>query len=115
MAELQTADRLSPESAGLIAELGWVYAVSGKRNEAQKILARLQEASNPLYVSPYSVALVYAGFDDRDKDLEWLDREFVENPDKLSLLRVDPLFDSLRGHPRLTERLRRVGFPPEKE
>jgi TolB-like protein/DNA-binding winged helix-turn-helix (wHTH) protein/Tfp pilus assembly protein PilF len=96
------------------AQLGYAYAVAGKRDEAQKILNDLQElAKQPgRYVSPFEFALVYMGLGEKDQAFEWLNKTCDENPYRMSFLKVNPRFDSLRSDPRFTDLLRRMKLAP---
>src|SRR5262249_47461989 len=57
-----------------IAGLGHVYAVSGRRAEAQRMLAELQRLSEQSYVAADDFALIYVGLGDRDKAFTWLNK-----------------------------------------
>jgi Flp pilus assembly protein TadD len=101
----------SPAKTLAMAGLGHVYAVSGRKTEARKILAELQRLSEHSYVQATDVALVYAGLGDKDKAFAWLDKAYEEHSFALSNLKVEPRFDPLRSDPRFTDLLRRMGLP----
>jgi serine/threonine-protein kinase len=94
-----------------MASLGHVYAVSGRKAEARKILAELQTLSEHSYVPAFDMALVYAGLGERDNAFAWLDKACEEHSFNLSNLKVEPRFDPLRSDPRFANLLRRIGFP----
>ena len=106
--ELQQAIELSGGNPICTSQLGFAYAVSGRRNEALKILDDLENGSNNKRSHPADIALVYAGLNEKDQDLAWLQQAYQErfNP---SLL-VRPAFDVLRPDPRFQNLLRRVGL-----
>jgi TolB-like protein/DNA-binding winged helix-turn-helix (wHTH) protein/Tfp pilus assembly protein PilF len=110
IAELQKAVRL----AGIIAEptvgLARVYAVSGNRAEAQKLLETLKERSKETYVSPYLIAMICARLGERDQALAWLERAYQARSMFMIGLKLDPSFDSLRSDPRFQDLLRRMNF-----
>jgi serine/threonine protein kinase/Tfp pilus assembly protein PilF len=112
IAELQKAVQL----AGIIAEptafLAHVYAVSGKRAEAQKLLDTLKERSRETYVPAYANAIIYAGLGERDQAVAWLERGYQARSSFMFLLKVFPVLDSLRSDPRFQDLLRRMNFPP---
>jgi TolB-like protein/DNA-binding winged helix-turn-helix (wHTH) protein/Flp pilus assembly protein TadD len=91
--------------------IGRVYAASGKRDEAQKLLNQLQEESKHKYVSPYNGALIYEGLGQKDQAFAWLEKAYEERDSNIINLKVDPQFDSLHSDPRFTDLLRRVGLP----
>ena len=94
------------------ALLGRAYAVSGKRGAAEKVLDELNEESKQTYVSPYDIALIYAGLGNKEQALAWLERAFAERSTWMPFLRVDPELDALRTEPRFQDLLRRMNFPP---
>jgi tetratricopeptide (TPR) repeat protein len=106
--ELQQAIELSSGNPLCTSQLGYVYAVSGKRNEALKILDDLKNRSNhkPSYAA--DVALVYAGLNENDQAFAWLQKAYVErfNPSIL----VRPAFDVLHSDARFQDLLRRLGL-----
>lgn len=85
-----------PEVAG---SLGFVYAISGRRVEAEAILARLQNTSRERYVSPRYIAIVQTGLNRRDEAIASLNRAYESRHPGLVLIRVDPIFDRLRQEP----------------
>jgi len=109
IAERKKADALgqAPGSRAR-AQLAYAYAVAGKRDEAQKILIDLKELSKQRDVSPFDFALIYMGLGEKDQAFEWLNKTFDENPYRISFLKVNPRFDSLRSDPRFTDLLRRM-------
>jgi TolB-like protein/Tfp pilus assembly protein PilF len=100
IAEYRAAVELNDDPVAL-AFLGQAYARAGEKEEARKILARLTEAVQSRYVSQYSFALVLIGLGDKEGAIDALERSYSygENAD-LSIIRVDPFLDDLRGHPR---------------
>jgi len=92
------------------AALGYVHAVSGRRDEARQILAELKTLSETEPVAPYHIARIHAGLGEIDLALEWL-RKCMERPDAArSLVKSDPVWDGIRGDPRFTEMLKKSGL-----
>jgi predicted Zn-dependent protease len=96
----------------LIALLGHAYAVSGRRDEAMKILGDLKHRSKREYVSSDEVALIYAALGEKDQAFTWLEKAYAEHAFVLAYLKVEPMLDSLRSDPRFADLVRRVGLPP---
>jgi eukaryotic-like serine/threonine-protein kinase len=107
----QKAIALSGGSPEMKAELGYAYAVSGKNDEARKILDELKELSEREYVSPFCLALIYAGLGEKDQALEWLEKAYQKRVAFLIYLGRQPQFDVLRSDPRFADLLRRLGPP----
>ena len=107
--DLSQASRLC-DNPQVIASFGHVYAASGSRAEAQKVIAALQVSSNRRYVSPYDVASIYAGLGDKEQTLVWLEKAYEDRSGWLALwVKVDPKFDALRTEPRFRNLLHRIG------
>ena len=95
--------------------LGHAYAVSGRRDEAQKVLDHLKELSAHSYVAPYNVAVIYAGLGEKDEAFTWLNRAYDDRSYTLvEYLTTDARLDSLRSDPRFDELRRRTGLPALK-
>jgi tetratricopeptide (TPR) repeat protein len=95
----------------LLASLGHAYALAGQRDKAQKALDELREMSKKRYVSPYLIAVVYAGLGDKDQTFAWLEKAYQDRSFFLIWLNVEPRFDSLRDDSRFADVVRRVGLP----
>jgi len=93
-----------------LANLGHAYARNGNRSEALKVLAQLRTLSKTRYVSPYAFALVYIGMAETEKAFEWLQRAVTERSQAITTLKVDPVFDDLRGDPRFVSLIRQIGL-----
>lgn len=93
----------------MISLLGHAYAVSGNKPEAQRILAELDKQKQR-YVSPYTVATIYAGLGDKDQAFKWLEKAFEERDIWLMNLSVDPQFTPLRNDRRFADLLKRIGL-----
>jgi DNA-binding winged helix-turn-helix (wHTH) protein/TolB-like protein/Flp pilus assembly protein TadD len=111
LAEFEKARDLLRDNAEVISLIGYTYAVSGRHAEAQKVLQDLQARSNQNYISPYHVAMVYAGLGERDKAFNWLGKAYADREGRLTILKVVPEFDSLRSDPRFADLIRRIGLP----
>ena len=92
----------------LRADLGHLYAVWGRRAEAQAVLAELLKKSKQTYVSAYDIAVIYAGLGDMNESLMWLDKAVEQRPFWLCWLKLDPRLDGLRAHPRFLGLLRNL-------
>lgn len=110
IAEYERARALD-EGAVLTASLAHALAVSGRRNDAVKLLDELNDSSKRRYVSPYDLALIHIGLGDNDRAFEMLERAYQERSSALSWLKVDPRLDPLRSDPRFANLMSRVGLP----
>ena len=72
----------------------------------------LKDLSKRRYVSPFLIAMVYAGLDDKNAALEWLEKAYEVREGALRTIKVDPKLDNLRAEARFQDLLRRVGLAP---
>lgn len=97
-----------------VAWIGYFKGRAGQTAEAQAIHADLLARWRDGKLEAYWLAWVPAALGDRDQAFSWLDRAFEKGELEFSPgLRVgltDPLFDDLRGDPRLEALRRRLGF-----
>lgn len=101
---------VDPQSGDGLTQLGYSYAMAGRKSEALKTLAELEAVAQRRYSSPVRIACIYVGLGDKERAFEWLEKGFTGRSDHLTQLKMDPMFDSLRADPRFADLLRRVGF-----
>jgi len=94
-----------------IALLGYCYAVSGRRDEASRMLSRLDELERQRFVAAYVRAFIHVGLNERTLALDQLERAYDEQEPWVVFLNVDPFFRGLRGEPRFMRLLGRLRFP----
>jgi DNA-binding winged helix-turn-helix (wHTH) protein/TolB-like protein/tetratricopeptide (TPR) repeat protein len=100
--ELERAKELSGNRTPfIVSALAHTYAVSGRRNEARRVLGDLFTLGGD---TTYEIATVYTGLGERRLALAWLRK--VESRKSRWLLETDPRFDSLRADPQFQDLLR---------
>jgi tetratricopeptide (TPR) repeat protein len=111
IAELRrTIDLAGGRGALLYAALGYAYAVAGRHDEARRILAELQTTPVNRDVSPFYLAMIHAGLDERDAALDALTRAVADRFNWVIWLHSDPVFEPVRDHPRFIDLTRRIGL-----
>ena len=76
--------------------LGSVYARSGRRYDALRLLGEAITRAKQGHVSPSGMALLYAGLGERKRAIEWLDKAYQQRDHALVGIKADPAFDPLR-------------------
>jgi TolB-like protein/DNA-binding winged helix-turn-helix (wHTH) protein/Tfp pilus assembly protein PilF len=109
--ELRRAADISQNSPPVLAALARTYAVSGRSTEARNLLDQLMQQSKKQYVSPFYVAIVYAGLGEKDQALDWLEKAYGDHSNAIIFLKVDPQLDTLRASPRFHELQRKLRLP----
>ena len=113
MADFQKAVLISPGNIVALTGLGYGYAVTGRRADAQKVLDKLNELSKHGYVSAVWRAKIYAGFEEKDKAFEWLEKAYEDRSIvSVGFIKTNPMFDPLRADQRYADLLRRTNLQP---
>jgi len=111
IAELEKAAPLWTGTSRVSGPLGRVYALAGRRGEAQAILEQLlRDRAGPRYVAADDIAAVYMGLGDKERAFSWLQQACEERATALVNIKVEPAFDRLRADPRFGDLLRCVGL-----
>lgn len=108
ISELLKAVEFSGGNSTCTSNLAYAYAVSGRRNEAIKILDDLKKRSNHGFPTAPEIALVYVGLNENDQAIASLERAYKERFNPTILFR--PAFDVLRSDPRFQDLERRIGL-----
>ena len=94
-----------------IGGLGHLYAVTGRKSEAQEQINELKQFSQERYVRSAYIALIYAGLGDKDQAFAWLEKGFEERTYQMTNIKLEPRFDVLHSDPRFSDLVRRIGLP----
>jgi TolB-like protein/DNA-binding winged helix-turn-helix (wHTH) protein/Tfp pilus assembly protein PilF len=114
MEQYQATDAALPNWVVTIAGIGNLQGLQNRGADARLTLAKLEAMAKNKYVTPYGVALVYAGMGNKDEAFRWLNKAFDDRANWLVWLRFDPRWDSLRADPRYSGMIVRMGFPASK-
>jgi len=85
-------------------------AALGRRDEAEAILARLDEESRQQYVRSEILAMGHAAIGDLDSAFTCLERAYQARSAGLIYLHLDPGYAPLRGDPRFADLVGRIGL-----
>jgi len=108
--EFGKARELSHGNSEAIASIGYAAALAGDLLKARAVLDELKALSNEHYVPPVNVALVLSALGEKDEALASLEKGCTERDVRLTILKVDPRWDSLRDNPRFVAILKRIGL-----
>jgi hypothetical protein len=100
----------SGKPAADIDALKAAYAATGMKGYWQKQLELLKEKAKQKPVRSLELARLYAQTGQKEQAFEWLVKAWEERDPRLILLKVDPIFDSVRSDARFADFLRRVGL-----
>jgi TolB-like protein/class 3 adenylate cyclase/Tfp pilus assembly protein PilF len=110
IAEFTKARQLSGGNSESIGSIGYVEALAGDKEKARAVLEELKTLSSQRYIPPTNVGLVYNALGDQSEALSSLERACDERDPRVTLLKVDPRWDSFRPNPRFVTILKRIGL-----
>lgn len=89
--------------------MGMVYALSGRRAEALKIVHDISKpGSNP---DPRSLAIIYFALGDKEQGFKWLTKAVDAHHPLMVMLKNDPPYESVRSDPRFQALVKRMNLP----
>jgi adenylate cyclase len=91
-------------------KLAITYARAGKIEESRKILNSLKERSKQEFVSPTYMAAACGALGEHETAFELLDKAYAVHDNRLTQLKIDPIYDSLRSDPRFAALLKKIGL-----
>ncbi len=103
----QEAGRFA-ESPHLRASMAHALGRLGRRDAALVLIHDLLRTPPDTYVSPYLIAVAYAGLEDRPRTLEWLTRAESEVCESLVWIHSDPRLEKVRDEPGIATLAARV-------
>jgi TolB-like protein/Tfp pilus assembly protein PilF len=107
IAEKQAPAEVSPYK---FANLGYFYGRSSQPAKAEGELRKLLELNRRQPVDPMVIVIAYLGTGNNDQVMAWLEKAYAQHSNSLTGLKVDPLYDPVRGDRRFQSLLRRVGL-----
>lgn len=111
LASFEQARRLRDEW-GTLAFLGYACAVTGKREDALRILDELKQRAKNEHVAATGLAWIYAGLGEKDQAFAYLQQAFQDHEEHMRLLKVDTKLESLRSDPRFANMARGMNLAP---
>jgi tetratricopeptide (TPR) repeat protein len=110
IAEAENATELSGGSIFMKDDLGYIYAKAGRRAEAYSVIDELKKASPAKFVPAYGIAVIYLELGERDVGMEWLEKAVDQGTSPIELLKIDPVFESVRADPKFLDILEKMNL-----
>jgi tetratricopeptide (TPR) repeat protein len=90
--------------------LTYIFGRAGQLERARQQLEKLEKLSRHEQVDPVTMLWAHLGMGDKEEALADLEKAYSEHFPFLTMLKVEPGFDSLRSDPRFQDLLRRAGL-----
>jgi serine/threonine-protein kinase len=110
IAELELAVQVAPDNMIFVGQLGEMYGLAGRTEDARAILARMESLRQERYVSPYYFAYVHTGLGEYDKAMDCLERAYLERAGSVFGIKGSFVFEPLQEMPRFRALLRRMNL-----
>src|SRR5947199_2383931 len=101
---------LSPDLSYATAGVAHVLALSGRRREAEAMVAELEARAREHYVTPVALCIAHLGLRNVDQVFHWLDRAHEDRRGWLPYMKVHPIFRAVKDDPRFAEFLMRMNL-----
>jgi TolB-like protein/tetratricopeptide (TPR) repeat protein len=110
IAELERTAAIMHRSPGSLEVLAMAYGYAGRSKDALRVIDELKRFGERGYVPAGAFINPYLGLRDYDRALAGFERAYKEQSNILQWVKVEPIFDPLRGDPRFQDLVRRVGL-----
>jgi len=113
LAEYQKDVAMDSKDEWALSGLGWVYAMTHDRTNAEKIIRRLRQDSRERPDLALEIAIIYSGLEEKDEAFDWMERAYQNRDGGLMFINSYWYFERIRSDPRFAELVRKIGLPEE--
>ena len=99
-------------SSYLLGDLGYVCGAAGKRDQATALIRELEDRFADNRSAGRFIAEIYSGLGEKDKAMEWLEKDFETRNGRLAEIRWTVPYRSMHDYPPFRDLLKRMGLPP---
>jgi serine/threonine-protein kinase len=107
---LVISEQTLQSSFPFFGQLGYAYAKSGRRQDAEALISKWKEIEKTKYVMNYWIAVTYAALGDKNAAFAELEKSYQHHDWFLPRLKTDPFMDPLRDDPRFAALVKKVGL-----
>ncbi len=107
--ECERAVELSPQNSFFHGATGFVHGALGNERTCLRIASRLEDGESPEVMAADAIALCYAGIQDRENTLHWIEEAHKNRCSWSAYFAVLPQFAFLRDDPMLAALLKQSG------
>jgi TolB-like protein/DNA-binding winged helix-turn-helix (wHTH) protein/Tfp pilus assembly protein PilF len=102
--------RVPNNSIWSLSNLAYAYGRAGQQEEALQELRGLLALNQQQPMDPMVIVPAYIGTGNHDAAIQWLEKAYAQHSNGLTRIKVDPVYDPLRGDPRFQDLLKRIGL-----
>jgi len=104
--------RGSDETPWSLMMQAYVHGRSGQQRQARQALEKLEQLHRRRPMDPAPILLAQLGLGNKEAAFACLEKAYAERSTALPSLKVNPIYDPLRGDPRFDVVRRRIGLAP---
>ncbi len=108
--EIEKALNLSKNNTLILSGLGWAYAVSARKSDAQKVFIELKKRTKKKYIRSYLFAKIHASLGEKDRAFEWLEKAYEEHDVSLAFMLSDETLVMLHTDQRFNRLLKKINL-----
>jgi TolB-like protein/Tfp pilus assembly protein PilF len=101
---------MKKKSSFTLGFLGYAYGMSEDKKNANKILSKCLKRWDKGNITPSTMAVIYAGLNEKDKVFEWLNTAIKMQDPREFCLKVIPFYKPFHSDPRWPELVRKMGL-----
>jgi len=101
----------NPTDQDALAAVGFAYAKTGRRDDAEAVIGKLNNIGKARYVSHYYLAGIFAALGEQDKAFAELEKAFDDHDRLCVEMKFDFFMDPVHSDARFKEMLKRLNLP----
>jgi eukaryotic-like serine/threonine-protein kinase len=90
--------------------LGYAYARAGRTAEARQVLGEMHERAKESRANATAFSGLYVALGEVDTAIDWVERAIEQQEPIITTLKIWPVFDPIRSHPRYPSLLRKLNL-----
>jgi TolB-like protein/Tfp pilus assembly protein PilF len=106
----EAARKKSTDVPSIVAALGQTLGLAGQTEQARQCLKDLESMAQRAHVPSTCFAMLHLGLGERARTLDWLEKAAERHEIGITIIKIHPVYDPLRGEPRFARLLERAGF-----
>jgi len=92
------------------AAIAYIYGRAAEHTQAERALEKLLDRNKHEQLDPGLIVWAYLGMGEKEEALAWLEKAYDQHSNSVISIKVDPVYDLVRGDPRFQDLSRRVGL-----
>ena len=110
---IERAKSAAPDNPLTLGILGWLYGVSGRKDEARSLVQNLIHRRSSGYFPPSVIAPVFVGLGEFEQAIKWLNQAYTERDPMVAYVKASPPLWPLKPLAGFRALLRRLGIPED--